>query len=259
MKLKVKNKVGDSAELYIYGDIVDNTDWKWDEYEVMPDDVKAILDEINDTNKLNIYINSGGGSVYAGLAIYNMLKRHKAYKTVYVDGIAASIASVIALAGDKVIIPSNAYFMIHKAWTWGWGNGDEMRKLAETLDKIDEGILNTYKENLREGVDIETIKQMVADETWMTGEEAAKYFNIEVSESVNAAASASEYYAKYRKTPSKIVENAKGIEQDIAENATKNEENTPSPSSTVEENNETSELNALEEEKQKLLLEIELI
>ncbi|WP_330594436.1 Clp protease ClpP, partial [Clostridioides difficile] len=65
---------------------------------------------------MNIYINSGGGSVFAGMAIYNMLKRHEGFKTVYVDGIAASIASVIALAGDRVVIPQNAYFMIHKPW-----------------------------------------------------------------------------------------------------------------------------------------------
>jgi len=246
MGLEVKNKIGDSAELYIYGDIVDNSDWKWDDYEVMPDDVKGILDEINDANELNIYINSGGGSVYAGLAIYNMLKRHKAHKTVHVDGIAASIASVIALAGDKVIIPSNAYFMIHKAWTGGYGNSDEMRKLADTLDKIDEGILNTYKENIRDGVDIETIKQMVASETWMTGEEAAEYFNVEVSESVNVAASTSDYYAKYRKTPAKIVDNS-------SEKAEKRS----SSSAILEEKQE--KLNTIDDEKQKLLLEIELI
>lgn len=246
MGLEVKNKIGDSAELYIYGDIVDNTDWKWDDYEVMPDDVKGVLDQINDTNELNIYINSGGGSVYAGLAIYNMLKRHKAHKTVHVDGIAASIASVIALAGDKVIIPSNAYFMIHKAWSFGYGNSGEMRKLADTLDKIDEGILNTYKENIRDDVDIETIKQMVASETWMTGEEASKYFNIEVSESVNVAASASDYYAKYRKTPVKIVDDLSVKEKK------------ESSSTTTVEEEEKARLNALEEEKHKLLLEIEL-
>jgi ATP-dependent Clp protease, protease subunit len=216
VNLKVKNKVGDTAELYIYGDIVDNTDWKWDEYDVMPDDVKGILDQINDTNHLNIYINSGGGSVFGGLAIYNMLKRHKAHKTVHVDGIAASIASVIALAGDRVVIPSNAYFMIHKAWTFGGGNSTDLRALADTLDKIDEGILNVYKDNLKEGVDIEDIKKMVASETWMTGEEVTQYFNVETSESVNVAASASDFYKKYSKTPLKIVDKLESEKPDLS-------------------------------------------
>ena len=201
----MKNKVGNSAELYIYGDIVDNTDFKWDEYDVMPQDVKNTLDQLSDVSELNIYINSGGGSVFSGNTIAQLLKRHKAYKTVYVDGIAASIASVIALAGDRVIIPSNAYFMIHNAWSGGVGSAADFRKMANTLDKIDEGILNTYSENLREGVDIATIKQFVEAETWMTGEEAAKYFNIEVTDAVKAVASASDFYGKYHKTPDKLV------------------------------------------------------
>jgi ATP-dependent Clp protease, protease subunit len=206
---EVKNQVNNSADLYFYGDIIDNTGWKWDDSDVMPDDVKNLLDEIKDVGNLNIYINSGGGSVFAGLAIYNMLKRHKAMKMVYVDGVAASIASVIALAGDKVVIPSNAFLMIHKPWSWTVGNSNDFRKMADDLEKIEMGIMNVYKENLKDGVDIETIQQLVNDETWLTGEEAAQYFNIEVSESSNAAACTSEYFDKYNKTPSKIVK-AKG-------------------------------------------------
>lgn len=205
MSLKVKNKADNKAELFIYGDIVDNTDFKWDEFDVMPQDVKNILEELEGVTNLDIFINSGGGSVFSGMAIFHMLKRHKAYKTVHVDGIAASIASVIALAGDKVIIPSNAYFMIHKAWSGMMGNADEFRKVADTLDKVDEGILNTYTDNLKEGVDIETIKQMVVAETWMTGDEAAQYFNIETSSAVAIAASTSDYYAKYNKIPEELV------------------------------------------------------
>jgi ATP-dependent Clp protease, protease subunit len=201
----IKNQANNSADLYFYGDIIDNTGWKWDDSDVMPDDVKNLLDQIEGVNNLNIYINSGGGSVFAGLAIYNMLKRHKAMKMVYVDGVAASIASVIALAGDKVIIPSNAFLMIHKPWSWSVGNSNDFRKMADDLEKIEMGIMNVYKENLKDGVDIETIQQLVNDETWLTGEEAAQYFNIEVSEASNAAACTSEYFDKYNKTPSKIV------------------------------------------------------
>jgi ATP-dependent Clp protease, protease subunit len=254
VNLKVKNKVGDTAELYIYGDIVDNTDWKWDEYDVMPDDVKSILDQINDTNNLNIYINSGGGSVFGGLAIYNMLKRHKAYKTVHVDGIAASIASVIALAGDRVIIPSNAYFMIHKAWTFGGGNSTDLRALADTLDKIDEGILNVYKENLKEGVDIKSIEKMVAAETWMTGEEVTQYFNVETSESVNVAASASDYYAKYSKTPLKIVDNLESEKPNLLTENSEKEAGNEQIKPEIEENPLENNM-----EIEELLMELDLI
>jgi ATP-dependent Clp endopeptidase proteolytic subunit ClpP len=198
---EIKNQANNSADMYFYGDIIDNTGWKWDDSDVMPDDVKNLLDGIKDVGNLNIYINSGGGSVFAGLAIYNMLKRHKANKTVHVDGVAASIASVIALAGDKVIIPSNAFLMIHKPWSFAIGNSNDMRKMADDLDKIEQGIMNVYKENLKEGVNIETIQQLVDAETWLTGEEASQYFNIDVSEATNVAACASDFFNKYNKTP----------------------------------------------------------
>ena len=107
-KMEIKNQTNTSAELYFYGDIVSSTWSKWEKEDKCPQDVADFLNEIKNTNELSIYINSGGGSVFAGISIYNMLKRHSAYKTVYVDGLAASIASVIALAGDKVIIPATA-------------------------------------------------------------------------------------------------------------------------------------------------------
>lgn len=203
--MNIKNQTSSSADLYIYGDIINNTGWKWDDSDVMPDDVKNLLDEIKDVKDLNIYINSGGGSVFAGLAIYNMLKRSKANKTVYVDGVAASIASVIALAGDRVVVPSNAFLMIHKPWSWSIGNSSDFRKMADDLDRIETGIMNVYKDNLKEGVDISTIQELVDAETWLNGEEAEKYFNIEVVEAKDVAACTSEYFDKYNKTPSKIV------------------------------------------------------
>lgn len=203
--MNIKNKTSASADLYIYGDIINNTGWKWDDSDVMPDDVKNLLDEIKDVKDLNIYINSGGGSVFAGLAIYNMLKRSNANKTVYVDGVAASIASVIALAGDRVIVPSNAFLMIHKPWSLAIGNSSDFRKMADDLDRIETGIMNVYKENLKDGVGIETIQELVDAETWLNGEDAEKYFNIEVIEESNVAACTSEYFDKYLKTPGRIM------------------------------------------------------
>ena len=201
--LQIKNSTETSCDLYFYGDIVDSWWGAWDDMDQYPESIKNFLDEAKGKD-INIYINSGGGSVFAGMAIYNMLKRHKGYKTVYVDGLAGSIASVIALAGDKVIIPSNAYMMIHKPWCGLHGNSTELREMADILDKIEEGILNVYNENLAENADIEVVKAMVNAETWLTGDEASKYFNVNVSESVDAVACTSDYFNKYSKVPKNI-------------------------------------------------------
>lgn len=187
--MQVKNQTDTTADIYFYGDIV-NDSWlsEWYPDDMCPSDVKEILDGVQGKD-LNIYVNSGGGSVFGGMAIYNMLKRFNGTKTVYVDGLAGSIASVIALAGDKVVIPRTAYMMIHKPWAGAWGNADDMRKMADSLDRIQDGIINVYKENLKDGVDIAEVEAMVNAETWLTGEQAAEYFNIEVSdvESLNYA------------------------------------------------------------------------
>ena len=201
--LQIKNSTETSCDLYFYGDIVDSWWGAWDDMDQYPESIKNFLDEAKGKD-INIYINSGGGSVFAGMAIYNMLKRHQGYKTVYVDGLAGSIASVIALAGDKVIIPSNAYMMIHKPWCGLHGNSTELREMADTLDKIEEGILSVYNENLAENADIEVVKAMVNAETWLTGDEASKYFNVNVSESVDAVACTSDYFNKYSKVPENI-------------------------------------------------------
>lgn len=98
-KLEIKNKTENEADFYIYGDII-SSDWKWEESDVNVQDVLDFLKELDNVSNINIHINSGGGSVFAGMTIYNVLKQHKATKTVYVDGLAGSIASVIAMVGD---------------------------------------------------------------------------------------------------------------------------------------------------------------
>ncbi|WP_331668842.1 head maturation protease, ClpP-related [Clostridioides difficile] len=209
--LEIKNETKDNAELYFYGDIVSSWLGAWDDTDQYPESIKKFLDNVKGKD-LDIYINSGGGSVFAGMAIYNMLKRHKGFKTVYIDGLAASIASVIALAGDKVIIPSNAYFMIHKPWCNVYGNSNELREQAEILDKIEEGIINVYSENLSLDVNIEDIKNMLNNETWLTGEEAIKYCNMEISDNDNAVACLSEMYDKYLKVTKNINKNTKNYD-----------------------------------------------
>lgn len=162
-----KNKEKDIGELMLYGDISSQSWWG---DEVTPKDFKKDLDDLGDIKNLNIYINSGGGDVFAGQAIHSMLKRHDSYKTVYIDGLAASIASVIAMAGDKIIMPKNAMMMIHNAWTVAAGNASEFRKLADDMDKIDESIQSTYESKTK--LDKDKISELMTDETWMTAEDA---------------------------------------------------------------------------------------
>lgn len=159
-----------SAELLLYGEI---SSYSWWGDEVTPKQFKEDLDALGDVSEIKVFINSPGGDVFAGQAIHSMLKRHNAKISVYVDGLAASIASVIAMAGDTVYMPRNAMMMVHKAWTWGAGNSDDFRKLADDLEKIEESIIVAYED--KTGLDREKIVELMKAETWMTAEEAVSY------------------------------------------------------------------------------------
>lgn len=185
--LQVKNMTDTTADIYFYGDIVGDEWEKWCETDTCPQDILDALAEVGGKD-LNIYINSGGGSVFAGLAIYNMLNRAKGKKICHVDGMAASIASVICMAGDEIIMPSNSFLMIHKPSNIVWGNATEMRKMADDLDTIQIGIENVYKSKLKDGVDIEAIKDLMDEETWLPAKDAEKYFNVTVIEENKAVA-----------------------------------------------------------------------
>ena len=133
--LEIKNN-SDYGEIYIYGDVTTDSSGLWSYEDVCP---SIIVDQIKELkNKpLNIRLNSCGGSVFGGIAIYNTLKSYKGYKTVYIDGCACSIASVIAMCADKIVMCKNSYLMIHSAWVGGvQGNAEEMRKVAETLNGL---------------------------------------------------------------------------------------------------------------------------
>ena len=121
--------------------------------------------------KINLRINSPGGSVFDGLAIYNFLKEQDV--TVQVDGLAASIASIIAMAGKEVRIASNGFLMIHNPWGGAMGDSEEMRQTADLLDKIRDSLVGTYAK--KTGKDEETIKRWMDDETWFSAEEAKEH------------------------------------------------------------------------------------
>ncbi|HJG96048.1 MAG TPA: Clp protease ClpP [Romboutsia timonensis] len=218
--LQVKNATENSVDLYFYGDIVSSWCGAWDDTDQYPEKVRDFLKE-HENKDINIYINSGGGSVFAGMAIYNMLKRHQGHKTVYVDGLAGSIASVIAMVGDRIVVPKNSFIMIHKPLVGVIGNANELREQAELLDNIEQAIINVYEDKLVEGANIEDIKTMVDEETWLNGEECLQYFNIELAEENKAIAKVdSEYINKNCKNipqniNKKVVEEVKNEEQPI--------------------------------------------
>lgn len=227
---EVKNETENKADLYFYGDIV--SDWwgAWQDEDQYPNAVKDFL-TAQAGKDLNIYINSGGGSVFAGIAIYNMIQRHAAKNKVqvYVDGLAGSIASVIAFAGSEPPkIPSNAFFMIHNPWSYGEGNAAELRKMADDLDEIAIGMLNIYGKHLKDDVSIDTIKELMDAETWLNGEEAAKYFNVEVTDAKEYAAAVGDYMgrADREKIPKGLLKKPSSQEADKAKAAAEREAET---------------------------------
>lgn len=248
--MTIKNQTDSSADLFFYGDIVSET-WQseWYEDDMAPGDVKKFLDQLDGTENINIHINSGGGSVFGGIAIYNMLRRNNAHKTVYVDGLAASIASVIMMAGDEIVMPKNATVMIHKpsaSYFFTTKNADDLRKDAESLDTCQEAIMQTYMTKAK--VDREEIEQKVNDETWLTGEEAAELFDIKVEEANDAVACAgSSMFFCYKNVPTSLTAQGK--------NAKKKDEQRPLSRQDIKEifNESFSEYQAREKEKKELL------
>lgn len=193
--LEIKAKDDDNAELIIYGDISCD---KWGNSEVTPTEVTELLAPLKNKN-LNIYINSSGGNVFAGLAIYHMLKRHKGKKIVYVDGIAASIASIIAMVGDEIHIPQNSYLMIHRAWICASGNKNELQEIVALLDKTDLNLVDIYKSKALDNITEDKILELMDNETWLTGIEAQNYFNIILDKEKEVKACLNNSYSKMPK------------------------------------------------------------
>lgn len=155
----------DNTELLVYGDIADSEYWG----DVGAKEFTTDLAKIT-SNNITVRINSGGGSVFAGIGIYNVLKQHKAKITTRIDGLAASAASIIAMAGDEIVMPTGSMMMIHNAWMYTSGNADQLREQADTLDKIDESIVAVYK--AKTGLDDKEIADLMAKDTWLTAKEA---------------------------------------------------------------------------------------
>ena len=190
----IKNKSSEVADVYLFNDI--------GTFGVTAQNFIDEIKEYEDT-ELNIHINSLGGEVFEGMAIYSIIQRRKAKTTVYIEGIAASIASVIALAADEVIMSENSLLMIHNAWGGTQGEAKDMRKQAKILDKITNEIAEVYVK--KSGIPYNEVIRMMDEETWLTAEEAVALGLVDsISEPIKVAAKYD--VSKYKNITNKKVE-----------------------------------------------------
>lgn len=160
-RIQNKDKLGRHAEIYIF-----------DEIGYFGHTAKGFADDLDeiDSDELTVHINSPGGDIFDGLAIYQALKNHKARTTIVVDGLAASIASVIAMAADRLVMAPKSTMMIHDGWSITCGNAADMRKTADLLDKQSEIIASVYAD--RSGQPADFWRDRMRDETWYNAQEA---------------------------------------------------------------------------------------
>lgn len=154
------------VDIQIYGDI---TSWEYFDTDVSSHTLSKQIEGL-ECDQINVYINSYGGEVAEGLAIYNQLKRHKAKVKTVCDGFACSAASVVFMAGDERVMSTASLLMIHNAWTYASGNAKELRKQADDLEKITQASINAYMQEVN--ITEEELRQMLDDETWISPQEA---------------------------------------------------------------------------------------
>lgn len=184
----MKNLANNEGEINLFGVIREGSWWSEDS-TTSANGFRKALEGLGNVSKIYVNINSIGGAVYEGQAIYSMLKRHAATIHVRVEGIAASIASVIAMAGDVIEIPKNAQLMIHNPTDGVYGGIKDFERGITRLETATESIVATYHE--KTGIDVEELKNLMAEETWYTGQEAYDAgFATLVSNDVNMAACA---------------------------------------------------------------------
>ena len=167
----VASQEGNTAELLLYGEI---SDYSWYGDEITPAEFNNDLKTLGAVEEITVRINSGGGDVFAAVAIYTRLKEHKAKITVKIDGWCASAATIIAMAGDTIEISVGGIFMIHDpaAGVLGYYKADELKKIADELETIKQSIVNCYMTVSDKSE--EEIKSLMTDETWFTGQEAVE-------------------------------------------------------------------------------------
>lgn len=175
----IQGKATDTvAEVYIFDEI--------GAYGISAQEFITEMKEYKDT-PVNLRINCIGGDVFDGMAMYNIIKKREAKTTAYIEGIAASMGSVIALAADEVVMAENSLFMIHNAWGGAMGEAEDMRKTASVLEKISGEIASIYKRKTR--LSLDRITDMMDEETWLNADEALELGFIDsISDAIKVAA-----------------------------------------------------------------------
>ena len=174
----IQNKAGSATDVYIFDEI-----GMWG---VTAQNFISDIKDLKDT-PINLRINSLGGDVFDGLAIYNIIKKRTAKTTVYIEGIAASIATIIALGADEVVMSENSLFMIHNASGGAMGESKDLQKTAQVLDKITRQLAEVYES--KTGLSQETIQDMMDEETWLNAQEAFELGFIDtISDAIKIAA-----------------------------------------------------------------------
>lgn len=198
-KIKNASNASQPVEIQIYQQI--GKDW-WDDSGV---DAKGFADQLKGIpkgRKIHVRINSPGGNVWDGLTIYNLLKERREDVTCYIDGVAASIASIIALSGSKVVMPKNAMMMIHDPSGFCAGTAEEMRKMAECLDRHKDSLVSIYVEET--GQKEADVRDRMSAETWFTGQGAFDFgLCTDLSEEVKIAASTHDF-SRFRNVPDSL-------------------------------------------------------
>lgn len=174
----VKNEaviVDNSATMYVYGVIISDEYWQFSDYDIVSQQfVKEVraLDANPSINELNVRIDSAGGEVFAARAMASAIKDFKGTVNVFIDGLAASSASFLAMSGDNVTMAEGAMIMIHNAWMCSCGNASDLLKSSVLLNQLDGTIASTYAK--KTGIDEEKLLNMMNEETWITAKEAVE-------------------------------------------------------------------------------------
>ena len=197
---KIQNKSADVAEVLIYDEIGG--------YGIGARQFVEALNAVTAKN-IKLRINSPGGDAFDAFAMYSAITGHKATVNVQIDGLAASAASIVAMAGDTVCIAKNAFLMIHCAATLAFGTGEELQKQAAVLAKIDATIAQVYAD--KSGKSLDQIKAAMDAETWFTSSEAKSFGLVDSigendgdDEDVASKTAAAKAVMKFRRPPAAV-------------------------------------------------------
>lgn len=172
MRMQINDAKPNEADLELYDEIGESTDWWTGKTSgISAESITQFLKENQDVDTVNLHINSNGGLVFEGITIHNVLKGSDKTVNVIIDGLAASIASVIAMCGDTVKMYPTSQMMIHNCWTYGCGNANDFRKLADQMDKIMDSSRIAYLSKAKDKLTEEKLNELLDNESYLTAQE----------------------------------------------------------------------------------------